>query len=74
LFNNKRDNWLKARHVTAYLNQIKYEQGMPLYYIICDPEQEDKYCEDNGEVGNMYEAPFKGQNYENYSFQVMQIL
>jgi hypothetical protein len=75
-FNGKRDNWLKAkRKLTAYLDQIKDEQGIPIYFVICNPEQEDKYCEDNGEVGkNIYEAPFKGQINENDSFQVLQIL
>jgi hypothetical protein len=43
-FKGKRENWLKSkRELTAYLNQIKNEQGIPVYYVIRDPEQEEKY-------------------------------
>lgn len=76
LFNGKRENWLRAkRELTAHLNQIKNEQGVPIYYVIRDPDQEDKYREDNGDIGKIiYEAPFKGRIYANDSFQVLQIL
>jgi hypothetical protein len=75
-FNGKRDNWLKAkRELTAYLNQIKNTQGIPIYYVIRDPEEEERYRESNGEIGKkIYEAPFKGRIYENDAFQVLQIL
>jgi Reverse transcriptase (RNA-dependent DNA polymerase) len=75
-FNGKRENWLKSkRELTAYLNQIKNEQGVPLYYVIRDPDQEEKYRADNGDIGKrIYEAPFKGRIYESDSFQVIQIL
>jgi hypothetical protein len=39
-FNGKRESWSKAnRELTAHLNQIKNEVGIPIYYIIQDPEQ-----------------------------------
>jgi hypothetical protein len=75
-FNGKRENWLKAkRELTAYLNQIKNEMGVPIYYVVRDPDQEEKYREDNGEIGKkIYEAPFRGRVYETDAFQVLQIL
>ena len=76
IFNGKRDNWLKAkRELTAHLNQIKNESGIPIYYVVRDPDEEEKYRADNGEIGrSIYNAPFVGRIYENDSFQVLQIL
>jgi hypothetical protein len=51
-FNGKRENWLNAkRELIAHLNQIKNKIGIPLYYVIRDPEEEQKYREDNGDIG-----------------------
>jgi hypothetical protein len=75
-FNGKRENWLKAkRELTAHLNQIRNEVGVPIYYVIRDPDEEDKYREDNGEIGKrIYEAPFRGRIYSQDAFKVLQIL
>ena len=61
VFSGKRSDWLNAkRELIAYLNQIKNRHGIPIYYVIRDPDEEDKYREDNGEVGkSIYEAPLK---------------
>ena len=75
-FNGKRENWNKSkRELTAYLNLIKNEEGVPLYYVIRDPELEQQYRDDNGVIGNkIYNAPFTGPVYTNDAFQVLQIL
>jgi hypothetical protein len=76
VFNGKRENWTKAkRELTAHLNQTKNEVGIPIYYVIRDPDQEERYRADNGELGRkIYEAPFRGRIYEADAFQVLQIL
>ena len=76
IFSGKRGDWLNAkRKLTAYLNQIKNAQGVPIYYVIRDPEEEEKYREDNGDIGkSIYEAPPRGRIYEADAFTVMQIL
>jgi hypothetical protein len=59
----------------AYLNQIKNEVGVPIYSVIRDPNLEEQFRPDNGEIGHrIYEAKFKGRIYENDAFQVLQIL
>jgi hypothetical protein len=59
----------------AYLNQIKNEGGIPVYYIIRDPDLKEQYHNDSGDIGRrIYEAEFKGRIYENDAFQVLQIL
>jgi hypothetical protein len=61
--------------LTAYLNQIKNDNGVPLYYVIRDPNLENQYCNDNGEIGKkIYEAPFQGRVYFQDAFRVLQIL
>jgi hypothetical protein len=62
-FNGSRDLWPKGkRELTAHLNQIKNELGIPVYYVICDMDDEQQYRNDNGEIGKkIYEAPFKGR-------------
>jgi hypothetical protein len=75
-FNGKRENWGRAkRELIAYLNQIKNDNGVPLYYVIRDPDLEDQYRNDNGEIGRkIYEAPFMGRIYSQDAFKVLQIL
>jgi asparagine N-glycosylation enzyme membrane subunit Stt3 len=61
--------------LTSHLNQVKNEVGIPIYYVIGDPEQEDRYRADNGELGRrIYDAPFRGRMYETDAFQVLQII
>jgi hypothetical protein len=46
-----------------------------LYYVIRDPEEEQKYREDNGDIGRrIYEAPFEGRIYMQDAFKVLQVL
>jgi hypothetical protein len=63
VFNGKNENWLNAkRELSAYLNQIVNNDGVPLYYVIRDPTQENEYRTSNGELGNrIYDAPFRGR-------------
>jgi hypothetical protein len=50
-FNGKREHWMKAkRELTAHLNQIKNDNGVPLYYVIRDPDLQDQDRNDNGEI------------------------
>jgi hypothetical protein len=76
VWNGRRETWHKSRReLMAYLNQIKNEVGVPIYYVIRDPHLEQQFRDDNGEIGRrIYEAEFKGQIYENDAFQVLQIL
>ena len=76
VFNGKRENWTNAkRELTAHLNQIINEEGVPIYYVIRDPESEQEYRANNGELGNMiYDAPFQGRIYDVDAFKVLQIL
>jgi quinol monooxygenase YgiN len=47
-FNGKREQRMKVkRNLTAYLNQIRNDNGVPLYYVIRDPELEDQYRNNN---------------------------
>ena len=56
----------------VYLNQIKEVSGIPLYYVLRDPEMEDAYRSKNDTVENLiYDAEFKGRAYEQDSFKVM---
>ena len=75
-FNGKPENWLNAkRELTAYLNQITNPDGIPLYYVIRDPDKEQEYRENNGEIGErIYDAPFRGRTYEQDAFKVLQVL
>ena len=75
-FNGKIENWLNSkRELTAYLNQIQNENGVPIYYVIRNPEDESEYCNHNGETGNkIYDAPFQGRIYNDDAFKVLQIL
>jgi hypothetical protein len=51
----------KIEQVTAYLNQIQNENGVPIYNVICNREDELEYFNHNGETGNkIYDAPFQG--------------
>jgi hypothetical protein len=61
-FNGNRDLWPKSkRELTAHLNQIKNELGIPVYYVIRDMDDEQQYRNDNGEIGmHIYDAPFVG--------------
>jgi hypothetical protein len=74
-FNGDRALWLKSkRYLTAYLNQILNENGIPVYYVIRDKDNEEQYWAHNGEIGKkMYDAQHKGRIYENDAFQVLQI-
>jgi hypothetical protein len=75
VWNGRHGTWQKIkRELMAYLNQIKNELGVPLYYVIRDPNLEDQYRAASGEIGNrIYEAHHKGRIYENNAFQVLQI-
>ena len=75
-FNGKRENWTNSkRELTAYLNQLHNEAGVPLYYVIRDPDNEEEYRLHNGETGNkIYDAPFIGRIYDDDAFRVLQIL
>ena len=75
-FNGKAESWGKSKRLlTAYLNQIKGVNGIPLYYVIRDPELELTYRNDNGVIGEMiYDAEHRGRAYEQDAFRVMQIL
>jgi hypothetical protein len=75
-FTGKREQWIKAkRELTAHLNQVKNINGIPIYYVIRDPEQEEKYRTENGEIGRkIYDAPHFGTIYSTDAFQVLQIL
>ena len=45
-FNGKAEMWEKSKRLLlAYLNQIKGTNGVPLYYVIRDPEMESTYIE-----------------------------
>jgi hypothetical protein len=76
IFNGNRENWhCSKRDLTVYLNQIKNNSGLPIYYVIRDPEQEERYRADNGDLGQrIYEAPFRGRTYKADAFQVLQTL
>ena len=75
-FNGKMEHWLGAkRELTAYLNQILNENGVPIYYVIRDTEDEEEYREHNGDMGNrIYDAPYLGRIYNDDAFKVLQIL
>jgi hypothetical protein len=75
-FNGNRDSWPKGkRELTAHLNQIKNELGIPVYYVIRDMDDEQQYRNDNGDIGRrIYDAPFEGRVYESDAFLVLQIL
>ena len=75
-FTGKREQWIKAkRELTAHLNQVKNTNGIPIYYVIRDPEQEEKYRNENGEIGRrIYDTPHYGTVYSTDAFQVLQIL
>ena len=63
------------RLLISYLNQTKNSAGVPLYYIIRDPDLKDKYRADNGTIGDkIYNVELKGIIYEKDAFKVMQIL
>jgi hypothetical protein len=54
---------------------IENKKGIPIYYVIRDWEQEDRYRADDGELGNrIYNAPLGGRAYETDAFQVLQTL
>jgi hypothetical protein len=75
-FNGKRENWQNAkRDLNAYLNQIINENGVPLYYVIRDPDEEEEYRNNNGDIGNkIYDAALQGRIYNDDAFRVLQIL
>jgi Reverse transcriptase (RNA-dependent DNA polymerase) len=75
-FNGKREHWIRAkRDLFAYLNQLKSASGIPLYYVLRDPAQEDQYRNDLGELGNMiYDAPLQGKKYTADAWEVLQVL
>jgi hypothetical protein len=65
----------KKHELTAYLNQTQNGNRVPIYYVICNQEDESEYCNHNGETGNkIYDAPFQGQIYNDDAFKVLQIL
>lgn len=68
--------WDKSKRLLiSYLNQTKNSAGVPLYYIIRDPDLKDKYRADNGTIGDkIYNVELKGIIYEKDAFKVMQIL
>jgi hypothetical protein len=76
VWNGRRETWQKSKkEITAYPNQIKNELGIPVYYVIRDPDLEQQYQTESGEIGRkIYEAPHTGCIYENDAFQVLQIL
>jgi hypothetical protein len=65
VWNGRQDTWLKSkRKLMAYLNQIKNEHGIPLYYVIRDPNLEDQYRADSGEIGKrIFKPQYKGRVY-----------
>ena len=59
----------------AHLNQFLGMNGIPLYYVIRDPELEMTYRTENGVIGEkIYDAEHRGRAYEQDSFRVMHIL
>jgi hypothetical protein len=70
------ENWLNAKcELTAYLNQIPNENGIPIYYVIRDEDEEEAYREQNGDMGkNIYDALYQGRIYNDDAFKVLQIL
>jgi hypothetical protein len=67
VWNGRRETWPKSKHkLMAYHNQIKNKRGIPLYYAIRNPNLEDQYRADSGEIGKrICEAQYKGRVYEN---------
>jgi hypothetical protein len=70
-YNGKDEHWLNSnRELTAYLNQIHNNDGVPIYYVIRDPDNEEEYRTINDELGNrIYDAPFRGRTYEEEAFK-----
>jgi hypothetical protein len=69
-FNGQGDQWPRSKQeLTAYLNQIKNKQGIPVYYVIQEWADEEEYQRDNGELGQrIYDAPLEGHIYEQVAF------
>jgi hypothetical protein len=68
IFNGKRENWHRSkRGLKAYCNQINYNAGDPIFYMIRDPEQEERYRAYNGDLGRrIYEARTKRTHFKSY--------
>ena len=65
----------KQRTKDYAINQIKGIDGIPLYYVIRDPEMETTYQTENRTIGGrIFDAEHRGRAYEQDAFRVMQIL
>ena len=75
-FNGRAEKWNQSkRELVAYLNQIKNNRGIPIYYVVRDPDLETEYRNEHGKIGELiYDARYQGRDYENDSFRVLQIL
>lgn len=75
-FDGKQQNWMTAKNrFVAKLNQMKNGEGLPLYYVIRESDQEDEYRTQHGEMGNrVYDAPLQGNVYKRDAFRVLQML
>ena len=75
-FDGKQKSWDKCkRALIAYLNQIRNDKRVPLYYMIREPDMDMVYCRDNGVKGCLiYDAIRLGNEYAKDSFWVLNIL
>eukprot|EP00934_Nitzschia_sp_Nitz4_P002319 Nitzschia sp. Nitz4//scaffold471_size5685//193//5616//NITZ4_009210-RA/size5685-processed-gene-0.1-mRNA-1//1//CDS//3329552692//2319//frame0 len=75
-FNGKPAQWEDCkRSFVSRMNQIKNDDGVPLYYVIRDPLEEEDFRTKYGIIGTkIYDAPLKGPRYQTDSFRVLQML
>ena len=75
-FNGKSNEWDSSKkELEAYLNTRKNTQGIPLYYVIRDPNKEQQYRINHGRLGALiYDAQFTGEQYETDDYEILSIL
>lgn len=73
-FSGKPEHWQEAKtSLVTHLNTMRNDSGIPLYYVIRDPEDEKIYRQNA--IGNkIYDAIQSGKGFEDDSFQVAQVL
>lgn len=73
-FSGKPEHWQEAKtSLITHLNTMRNDNGIPLYYVIRDPEDEERYRE-NTIGAKIYDALQTGKAFEDDSFQVAQVL
>lgn len=73
-FSGKPEHWQEAKTgLITHLNMMRNDNGIPLYYVIRDPEDEKLYRQNDTGI-KIYDAIQEGRGFQDDSFQVAQVL